>query len=54
VKGLWIVDPKSTTVKVYRLQKDDDTPEATYDAASEFASPLLPGLTVRAADVFKR
>jgi Uma2 family endonuclease len=54
VKELWIIDPKPMTVAVYRLQKDGDTPEATHDATAEFTSPMLPGLTIRCADVFKR
>jgi len=54
VKELWIVDPQGLTVAVYLLQADADVPNATYDSTAEFTSPLLPGLIVRVADVFKR
>lgn len=51
---LWIADPETLTVALYRLQEDRDTPAATYDLQAEFSSSLLPGLIVRVADVFKR
>lgn len=54
VKELWMIDPAALKVAVYRLQKDANTPEATHDANAEFASPVLPGLTIRCEEIFKK
>lgn len=54
VKELWMIDPATLKVSVYRLQTDADTPEASYDAQAEFTSPLLPGLTIQCADIFRK
>lgn len=54
VKELWLIDPDKLLVSVYRLQKDADTPEASYDAQAEFASPLLPGVTIQCAEIFRK
>lgn len=54
VKELWLIDPDKLLVSVYRLQTDADTPEATYDAQGQFTSPLLPGLTLPCAEIFRK
>ena len=54
VKELWIVDPITLTLQVYRLQINPQLPEATHDATAHFTSPLLPGLTLSAAEIFEQ
>jgi Uma2 family endonuclease len=53
VKELWLVDPEARLIHVYQLVKDAETPAATYDDQAVFASPLLPGLRLKAASIFK-
>jgi Uma2 family endonuclease len=52
VKELWLVDAEAKLIHVYQLTKDAETPTATYDARAVFASPLLPGLRIKAASIF--
>ena len=53
VKELWLVDPDAKLIHVYQLAKDAETPAATYDEKAVFTSPLLPGLRLKAASIFK-
>jgi Uma2 family endonuclease len=53
VKELWLVDAEAKLIHVYQLTKDAETPAATYDEKSVFTSPLLPGLRLKAAMIFK-
>ena len=53
VKELWLVDVEAKLIHVYQLTKDAETPAATYDEKSVFTSPLLPGLRLKAALIFK-
>src|SRR5438552_13301793 len=53
VKELWIVDPELKSIQVYELTKNAETPAATHGADSAFKSPLLPGLRIRVAAIFK-
>jgi Uma2 family endonuclease len=53
VKELWLVDQEARLIHVYQLTKDVDTPAATYDETAIFTSPLLPGLRLKAAMIFK-
>lgn len=53
VEELWIVDPVTRFIQVYRLADDPEVPTASYNANAIFKSPLLPGLRIRAADIFK-
>jgi len=54
VKELWIIDPATLTIQVYRLQLNAQSPEAAFDATAHFTSPLLPGLTINAAEIFEQ
>jgi Uma2 family endonuclease len=53
VKELWLVDPDAKLIHVYQLVKDAETPAATYDEEAVFGSPLMPGLRLKAAMIFK-
>lgn len=53
VKELWLVDPAAKLIHIYQLAKDAETPAATYDETAVFSSPLLPGLRLKAAAIFK-
>ncbi|MBM3890489.1 MAG: Uma2 family endonuclease [Verrucomicrobia bacterium] len=53
VQELWLVDPDGKRIQIYRLTEDADAPAATYAANAVFESPLLPGLRIEAAEVFK-
>ncbi len=53
VKELWLVDAEANLIHVYQLFKDAETPAATYDEKAVFTSPLLPGLRLKAASIFK-
>ena len=54
VKELWVVDPDAKNIQAYNLARDAETPQATYDSKSVFKSPLLPGLRIRGAQIFKK
>ncbi len=54
VKELWVVDPDAKNIQVYDLARDGETPAATHDSKSVFKSPLLPGLRLRAAQIFQK
>jgi Uma2 family endonuclease len=54
VKELWLVDPATLTVQIFGLQEDADTPRISYDSQAQITTPLIPGLVLRAAEVFKR
>jgi Uma2 family endonuclease len=55
VSEYWVVDPDLDVVRVYR--RDGDTfarvIELSADAGDTLTSPLLPGLVIRLADVFR-
>jgi Uma2 family endonuclease len=53
VKELWLVDAEARLIHVYQLAKDAETPAATYGEKAVFTSPLLPGLRLKAASIFK-
>ncbi len=53
VRELWLVDQEAKRIHVYQLTKDVETPAATYDEKAVFTSPLLPGLRLKAATIFK-
>ncbi len=53
VQELWLVDPEARTVQVYYLSEDSETPAATHGAGATFTSPLLLGLKIKTAAIFK-
>ena len=54
VRELWLADPETRVVHVYRLQVDAQKPAATYTEGDTFSSPHFPGLTIRVIEIFKR
>ncbi len=52
VKELWIIDPEPRTLDIFELPKSIEKPAHQYGESAEFSSPLLPGLTVRAREIF--
>jgi Uma2 family endonuclease len=53
VQELWLVDPGAKRIEVYQLPKDGETPGATFGGDVTFTSPLLPGLKIKTASIFK-
>jgi Uma2 family endonuclease len=55
VSEYWVVDPVLNAIKVYRRGegKYERAGEYELERADRFGSPLLPGLTVMLADVFR-
>ena len=53
VQELWLVDPVAKHIYVYQLARNAEVPAATYDDQATFISPLLPGLRIKAASIFK-
>jgi Uma2 family endonuclease len=53
VKELWLVDVEAKLIHVYQLAKDAEMPTATHDEKAVFSTPLLPGLRLKAASIFK-
>jgi Uma2 family endonuclease len=51
---LWLVDPDTAQVEVYRLQEDAQTPKATLKKTQTLATPLFPGLEIPLEKVFKQ
>ena len=47
------MDQEAKLIHVCQLIKDAETPAATYDEKAVFTSPLLPGLRLKAASIFK-
>ncbi len=54
VKELWLVDPLLLQIQRYDFARDPAKPVQLIEENETLATPLLPGLTVVAADVFKR
>ncbi len=53
-KELWLVDPLLLQIQVYDFARDTAKPVRLVEENETFSTPLLPGLTVSAAEVFKR
>ena len=53
VKELWIVDPELKSIQVYQLSRNAETPAVTQSTDAVFKSPLLPGLRIKTAGIFK-
>lgn len=53
VLELWIVEPETRLVKVYRLKENAATPHATLAEPDTVTTPLLPGLEIPLAKIFE-
>jgi Uma2 family endonuclease len=53
VQELWIVDPELKEVQGYRFAESSGTPAATLRGRQSLTTPLLPGLRIPLAKVFK-
>jgi Uma2 family endonuclease len=53
VTELWIVEPETRMVKVYRLQKNAATPHVTLGEDKVLTTPLFPGLKIRLKKIFE-
>ena len=54
VKELWLVDPVLEQIHRYDFAIDQAKPVRVMDSDESFETPLLPGLVIDAADVFRR
>jgi Uma2 family endonuclease len=54
VRELWLVDPLLLQVQIYDFTRDPAKPIRFVEEDETFSTALLPGLTIHAAEVFKR
>lgn len=54
VKELWLVDPILLQIQRYDFSRDPAKPVQFIEETESLTTPLLPGLTISAADVFRR
>jgi Uma2 family endonuclease len=54
VKEMWLVDPILLQIHLYDFARDPAKPVRMVDEDETFATPILPGLTLAAAEIFKR
>jgi Uma2 family endonuclease len=54
VEELWLIDPNTTEVEVYRLQEDAEVPKFTLRKDQTLATPLFPGLAIPLEKVFRQ
>ncbi|MBI3850857.1 MAG: Uma2 family endonuclease [Verrucomicrobia bacterium] len=54
VEELWLVDPETKSVKLYRFQDSAEEPAAVYHRNESFTSPCFPGLSISLSEIFKR
>lgn len=54
VKEMWLVDPLLLQIQRYDFARDTAKPIALIEEDEAFSTPLLPGLTLSAAEIFKR
>jgi Uma2 family endonuclease len=52
VKELWLIDPDIKTIQVFFMQKNPETPAATYSEKDTFSSPQFPGLKFKGSEIF--
>lgn len=52
VEELWLILPERRRIEIYRLAEDREHPVETISQTGQFTSPMFPGLTITAADVF--
>lgn len=53
-KELWLVDPLLLQIQIYDFARDTAKPTQLVEEHETFATALLPGLTISAAEIFKR
>jgi Uma2 family endonuclease len=53
VKELWIIDPESKEVAVYRFDHDPIEPVAKLSGQEKVNSPVLPGFAARLSEIFR-
>lgn len=54
VKELWLVDPLLLQIQVYDFARNPAKPSRLVSEDEKLETPLLPGLTLAAAEIFKR
>jgi len=54
VKELWLVDPLLLQIQRYDFARDTAKPVQFLEENETFSTPLLPDLTLAAAEIFKR
>jgi len=54
VKELWLVDPLLLQIQLYDFARDPAKPVRLIEEDETFSTPLLPGLAISVADIFKR
>ena len=54
VKELWLVDPLLLQIQRYDFARDAAKPVQLLEENETFSTPLLPGLTLAAEEIFKR
>jgi Uma2 family endonuclease len=54
VKEMWLVDPSLLQIQRYDFARDTAKPVQLIEEDETFSTPLLPELTLSAADIFKR
>jgi Uma2 family endonuclease len=54
VQELWLVDPLLLQIQRYDFARATAMPVALIEEDETLSTPLLPGLTISVADVFKR
>jgi Uma2 family endonuclease len=53
VEELWLIDPDTGEVEVYRLQEDAEVPKFTLRKNQTLTTPLFPGLAIPLEKVFQ-
>jgi Uma2 family endonuclease len=53
VKELWIIDPEPKDLTVYRFDQDPTEPVMKGSKHEEVTSPLLPGIVIGLAEIFR-
>jgi Uma2 family endonuclease len=54
VTELWLIDPDTPQVEVYRLQEDSEVPQGTLRKHQTLTTPLFPGLEIHLEEVFRQ
>lgn len=54
VQELWLVDPLLLQIQIYEFAKNPAKPTRILEEDETFSTPLLPDLTLSAAEIFKR